>query len=150
MVIASGNRVVRQPVDIVLNSGYLVPLSGGMLPTALSMSQRITLQEDSQASRSERWQVSLLSYRYTLLDPTTEREWLAFHWHPGREGAEHPHVHPGSAILSRQELAGRHIPTGRITLSDVLSFAIVELGVQPERTDWRRVLAEVATELADR
>ncbi|HLZ73213.1 MAG TPA: hypothetical protein VKV26_25185 [Dehalococcoidia bacterium] len=147
-MIASGERASRHSLDIAINRGYPVALTGGVLPTAFRMDLQIALKEDAAASPRERWRVTLLAYRYVLIEPSREREWLAFHWHPRREGADHPHLHPGSAILSRLELAGRHIPTGHITLADVLTFAIAELGVQPERADWQRVLAKAHAALA--
>lgn len=33
-----------------------------------------------------------------------------------------------------------HIPTGRVSLEDVLRLAIAEFGVQGQRADWREVI----------
>jgi hypothetical protein len=37
-------------------------------------------------------------------------------------------------------LSQAHIPTGFVTLSDVVRLLIEELGVEPRRQDWRTVL----------
>ena len=51
------------------------------------------------------------------------------------------HLGPATAIPS-SPAASVHLPTGVISLPDVLRLAITELGVTPQREDWERVLAE--------
>jgi hypothetical protein len=56
------------------------------------------------------------------------REFIAFHWHPGRGRIALPHAH--FKTLSEPLAMGKaHIPI------------IEELGVQPIRQDWERVLS---------
>ena len=40
-------------------------------------------------------------------------------------------------------LSNLHIPTGHVTISDIVSFLIAEVGVEPRRADWMDVLAAV-------
>jgi len=71
---------------------------------------------------------------------------LASHWHPdGRSQVTIPHFHVGGT-LGGIPFAKLYAPTGPITLLDVLRFAIVELGVEPRRGDWREVLDAAAGE----
>lgn len=37
-------------------------------------------------------------------------------------------------------LADMHIPTGFVTLADIVRLLIAEFGVEPRRSDWQRVL----------
>ncbi len=67
---------------------------------------------------------------------------IAFHWHPAeRFEVRHPHLDRG-AKEGREDLHRTHIPTGRVALEDVIRFAIMELGVEPKRADWERVLSD--------
>ena len=78
---------------------------------------------------------------YALYD-VDGREVVAYHWHPeGRSGVTTPHLHLGTgASVGRRDLAGAHLPTGRILLEDVLRLGVAELGVRPLRRDWREIL----------
>ncbi len=40
-------------------------------------------------------------------------------------------------------LSNLHIPTGHVTISDIVRFLIAEVGVEPRRSDWMNVLAAV-------
>lgn len=69
------------------------------------------------------------------------RTMLAYHWHPvGVSPVTWPHLHV-SGSLAGIDLGKAHLPTGVVPLQDVLRFAIVDLGVEPLRDDWRAVLA---------
>lgn len=66
---------------------------------------------------------------------------LAYHWHPvGLSHVTMPHLHLGGRLDSLG-LSKAHLPTGVVSLPDVLRFAVVELGVEPLREDWRAVLS---------
>lgn len=87
------------------------------------------------------WEATLAAYRYDLWD-RDGREILSYHWHPAaRSHVTTPHLHLGMGAASwRPELAKAHLPTGRVTLEDVLLLAIQELDVPPLRGDWRTIL----------
>lgn len=99
--------------------------------------------------RSEGYQVRPTRYRFVVLDGQ-EREIVAYHWHPsGVSTVAYPHLHL-SGRLSPLD-AGRgaepvalgqmHLPTGPVTLADVVRLLITEFGVEPRRDDWDAVLA---------
>jgi hypothetical protein len=76
-------------------------------------------------------------------------EVVLFHWHPGeledRAGLpQRPHIHLGRELLAdRGRLTRRsHLPSGRVSLEDVVEFAITDLGVAPRRDDWANVIDE--------
>ena len=95
------------------------------------------------ADRPGWWQIQLVSYQFAFRDARLG-ELLAYHWHPiGRSHIIHPHVHLGPALaIPTSPAANAHLPTGIITLPDVLRLAITDMGVEPRRDDWERVLAE--------
>ncbi len=90
-----------------------------------------------------------IGYAYRLCEHGG-REILVYHWHPeGVSPITHPHMHlstrirpiPLEPVGSTYSLAAHHIPTGQITLADVVRYLIVEAGVEPRRGDWAEVLA---------
>ncbi len=67
---------------------------------------------------------------------------LAFHWHQmGVSPVTTHHPHRGGTAVG-VDFSKAHIPTGRVTLQDVLRFAIVDLGVAPLRDDWPLLLKD--------
>ncbi len=91
-----------------------------------------------------------MSYEYQVLD-REEREILAFHWHPvGLSDVTDPHLHLTSRLnpidMGRDQdplpLADMHIPTGFITLEDVVRLLITEFDIRPRCTDWDDLLRE--------
>lgn len=78
-------------------------------------------------------------------------ELLAFHRHlPGARGEpRRPHVHVSAAPRPRQAngerglvpLDKRHLPTGPVSLADVVAMLIEEFGAEPLVPDWRERLA---------
>lgn len=98
-------------------------------------------------ARGERgpWKVETAAYSHGLETPEAQ-EIIAYHWHP-EQGSEiiYPHLHLGAGSFAGVDLGileKKHVPTGRISLEDVLRFAIAELGVEPRREDWSEVLDE--------
>ncbi|MBB5785996.1 hypothetical protein [Jiangella mangrovi] len=74
-------------------------------------------------------------------------EVILFHWHPGeaedRAGLpQRPHIHMGTELLAADGRLTRrnHLPSGRVSLEDVVEFAITDLGVTPLRDDWQTVI----------
>ena len=84
-----------------------------------------------------------MAYRYHL-SLRNGPELLPFHWHPEDfNPVKIPHLHLSAGAQVRfLALAGAHIPTGLVTLQDVLQFAIEDLGVVPLRRDWPEVLRQ--------
>jgi hypothetical protein len=94
--------------------------------------------------------VRLVSYEYRLLD-LDQREIIAFHWHPtGLSNVTDPHLHLSSRLnpieMGRNQepldLVDMHIPTGFVTLEDVVRLLISEFGIAPRRDDWGDLLRE--------
>jgi hypothetical protein len=92
----------------------------------------------------------LVSYEYRLLGED-RHEIVAFHWHPvGLSNVTDPHLHLSSRLnpieLGRNRaplsLADMHIPTGFVTLEDVVRILITEFGITPRRDDWDALLRE--------
>jgi hypothetical protein len=89
--------------------------------------------------RGASWTARLAGYAYEIR-AADDRMILAFHWHPtGRSPITWPHLHLGTPIANI-DLSKAHVPTGVVTLQDVVRFAIVDLGVRPLRDDWSEVL----------
>ncbi len=99
----------------------------------------VVIQEPGERT----WTARVSTYRYGLYD-RNGREILSYHWHPdARSHVTTPHLHLGGGVASwRPDLAKAHMPTGRVTLEDVLLLAIEELtlDVAPLRADWRDIL----------
>ena len=105
---------------------------------------------DQHGERHPSQTVRIVSYEYRLLDPD-QREIIAFHWHPtGLSNVTDPHLHLSSQLkpieMGRSQeplaLADMHIPTGFVTLEDVVRLLITEFGISPRRDDWDRLLRD--------
>lgn len=95
-------------------------------------------------------------WEYTILD-SNEHEILAYHWHPdGLSNVRTPHFHVGSAILDTQvhelgrTFSKMHMPTGEITIADVVRALIEEFGVVPIHARWDDVLRECQAVITSR
>lgn len=92
-------------------------------------------------------------YQYRVLD-ISGQELVIYDWHPiGVSPVTTPHLHvpaAASVVLSqragtpradaRTHLGSLHLPTGPISLADVVRMLITEFRVDPIRSDWERVL----------
>lgn len=85
----------------------------------------------------------VVGYQYALCD-AAEKEISAYHWHPsGRSRFTQPHLHLGRAAqIKQRDLASAHLPTGHVSLADVIELAIDGFGVVPRIETWREVIAE--------
>jgi hypothetical protein len=100
----------------------------------LIASMKYRIMEDEQNGP---YRCSTLSYIYDIVrecptDPAGE-ELLAFHWHPDNpQTTDEPHLHlrGGLGRLS-SGFTKLHIPTGRVTLEDMMIFLVSELGAEP-------------------
>jgi hypothetical protein len=101
----------------------------------------IQLEEEVEFAASVGiWSSVRVGYRYQL-QAGDAHEILAFHWHPQGQKSNSPHLHISSGAGSLiPELQRAHIPTGEVSLEDVLAFVIRDFNVRPHRTDYARVL----------
>jgi hypothetical protein len=128
-----------EPHVLVINRAQPMPLEGtGRL--ALTVVHHYRILEDSTTPGS--WLVVTAGYFYTLW-ARDGPEFIAYHWHPDQQSwATFPHLHLEShAQVGHKSLEAAHLPTGLVSLTDVLQLAIRELGVLPLRNDWERELA---------
>jgi hypothetical protein len=124
---------------------------GGGLGLSIKVFQQYRVIEKPAAY--EPWQVSTAAYYYTLLESDTEAEILSYQWHPSvPNSVTFPHLHLGhGAGIGRPEFYGAHLPTGRVTLEDVVRLLIEHFGIPPARDDWEDALAMSRAEFdADR
>lgn len=108
---------------------------------------RIVRYADSP--ESEGYRVISTGYEYTVSN-YQQREILAFHWHPGQRSHEHdPHVHIGSAVIdSASSDIGKvfsrfHIPTGHVSIAQVVRLLLTDFKVVPNRQDWEATFARL-------
>ncbi len=88
------------------------------------------------------WKVRIDAYAYQLLDGK-EMEVVSYHWHPaGRSAVTWPHLLGQASIGHPAILLGAQPPTGRIALEQVIRLAVMDLGLQPRRSNWSEVIRE--------
>ena len=116
-----------------------VPVAaGGHL--RIGIEQRFKVVETREPDRGP-WKVSTLKYEYSICHDDG-REILAYHWHPGEQAHDQPHIHicSGAGTLIPQ-VQSAYLPTGRIAVEAFVLMAIREFGVQHRRgEDYKRVL----------
>jgi hypothetical protein len=83
------------------------------------------------------WRTHTLRYGYSVFgDERGSDEWLAYHFHPST-GVAHPHLHLNAdALWAPKGLRKRHLPTGRVSLEDVVHVLVEDFGVSPRRKGW--------------
>lgn len=105
------------------------------------------------ADHDQRYWVAPMAYWYGILDGE-EREILLFHWHPeGVSDVLTPHLHvpfvssvalgqmSGKGVGGRSVHLGRmHVPTGYVSLEEIVELLIEEFDVEPRRSDWLDVM----------
>ena len=128
-----------RPHSLQLNEGIPVRLAGTSR-LWLSFHQFYVISE-SDLPRAG-WTVVESGYRYRILD-SDRREILTYHWHPGgRSPIIFQHLHIGNgAMAGRQELQTAHLPTGYVSVGDIVGMLIRDFGVSSRRSDWESVLA---------
>jgi hypothetical protein len=106
--------------------------------TQLGLSIKLHYRIERPASTPGRWGVRTVAYVYRLEDAHhPQRQIAGFHWHPHIAGIPFPHVHAMDAPPATQRL---HLPTGYVTLTDVLTFAMRDFAARPIRDDWEDAL----------
>jgi hypothetical protein len=94
-------------------------------------------------------QVDVSGYSVTLADGF-ENELLAYHWHPiGLSHVRTPHLHLGASTVRNDAIPinETHLPTGVVTLPEIVRYLIEEIGVEPNRADWKTILVRVEPDL---
>lgn len=88
-------------------------------------------------------------YIYSIYD-NQHRELLSYHWqaNPSSGTRAYPHLHVGSRVIDTtnpifgKRFSALHIPTGHITVGEVVRFLIEEMQVIPLHRDWLRIITE--------
>jgi hypothetical protein len=126
--------------DIVLAGGMPARI-GRRGSFSIIVRQEYHLIERTDDARDRRWLLQVDTYSYRLLD-ATRQEIVAWHWHPKEPNVvKHPHLHLGPAArIGLDALHRAHLPTGVVTIADIVRCAITEFGVEPRRDDWRAIL----------
>lgn len=138
--VAGGYYASDSPHSVALNRGHAAPLSG-RVPLGLRVTQQYRVVEAMGIRRP--WRTQTAAYSYAI-DDAEGNELLAYHWHPqARSAVTTPHLH----VRVGAEIAGVsihkvHLPTGRISIEQVVLLAIEDLGVQPRKDDWEGVLTQ--------
>jgi hypothetical protein len=135
---------------VAFGTGMSAPLrarSGASSGLRLDLHHSFVIAEAVPPNDSDRNAVTI-SYEYRLLD-SQETELLVYHWHPGviARGPDFPHIHVSASLsaqitatqVQRLPLDKRHVPTGLITLADVVRMLIAEFGVAGRHRDWPRL-----------
>lgn len=155
--VGQGRLVVSNtsfPPDVPLDARLLRPVvirlgdrEGGSL--FLTVNRVFILERAVSRPGDHGFIVSTRMYSYRLLD-RLERELLVYHWQPGPRyaGPDHPHLHVSASLDAatsavdrrRFDLDKLHLPTGQVALAAVVRSLIAELGVEPLRPDWARVV----------
>lgn len=142
---------VETPYAVTLNDSNSVPLKSNP-KIFLVAGQVIRIQEWHADVPNERYKVQTLSYVYgftTRIDGK-EVELLTFQWKRDYDPtSDYPpgHLHIGVGLLSKdspvrhRDFHKAHIPTERLSFEAVVRFAITELGVRSETTNWQAILA---------
>ena len=124
-ILVAGHRFSRpnQPNDIALRSGLPVRLRADT-PLYFRATQSYLIAETTESTQG-RWAVFERGYNYTFEAGEPRRELAAFHWHPEpNQFVRYPHVHLGPAAGERLHgLDKAHIPTGQLTVSDIVHFS---------------------------
>ena len=116
------------------NDANDVRLNGpGRVTLSILQRYRLVNEGDDAPNPRRPWKVHTTGWIYTL--KTKEGSLIVdYHWHPQRTpDVGFPHLHPA------EPLVGRHYPTGRVLIEDVLQLAR-ECGATPKNEEgWIRV-----------
>ncbi len=88
------------------------------------------------------WHVEIVGYLYAI-GYEGQRARLLPLASEGKSPITQPHMHVAAAVQIGDQWLGKvHLPTGVVGLEQVIALAIVELGVEPLRDDWERLIDE--------
>lgn len=133
-----GYYVSDAPHILRLNQGRTVRM-GGTSRIRLAFYQYYRVVE-TEVPRIQ-WMVVEEGYEYRILD-SDGREIIVYHWHPVEHNPiafHHLHIEHGAQV-GREELQTAHLPTGYVSVADILRLLIVDFRVPSRRDDWESVL----------
>lgn len=106
--------------------------------------QAFVIVQEQEKARGP-WRASTRAYTYAVMeDNDTQREIVAYHWHPGEQGFGEPHLHIPDHPNTYMEHA--HIPSGRVSLEAFVWFLIREFKVKAHLSGYRGILEQSETQ----
>lgn len=128
--------------SIVTPDATGLPMSGHE-PLRLRLAERVAIVHGAANSGAD-WGALRTEYIYTIED-ARGAEVVSYHLHRTGPGSRittlHLHIGPAAGEL-RPAIGKAHLPTGEVSLAEVLRFAIRDLAVLPTRDDRETILAE--------
>ena len=119
------------PHVLVLGFGSPVKLktvNGVDIRLTLSMGFKVVAVSDELGQ----WKVHTISYNYQISNGNSEI--LSYHWHPdAHPQIWFPHLH------MKGKHSKTHLPTGRVSIEEVIRLLIAEFGVKA-KGDWEHIL----------
>jgi hypothetical protein len=140
LTIRDGYSPSDRPHPLTFADGSAVRMHGAAR-LSLSVDLRYLLVQDQHARTRGSWTVEIASYMYAIRE-RNRAEIVSWHWHPGiPQIPSHQHLHLGPAAdVGRTEFHRAHLPTGTVSLAQVVRSAIMDFHVEPRRADWRAIL----------
>jgi hypothetical protein len=135
LIVSSGGRHLPNKIHALTLANGLIRLRAAKMPPGLTLGvglQYDIVQTDDPARGP--YKVRTRGYDYAFRD-ADGRTMASYHWHPlGESRYKGPHFHMPT------ELEGVHWPCERTSLESMIRFAIEEIDVQPNRSDWDDLL----------
>lgn len=123
-----------------VNAGPYALMVGGAckLKRNPSLALDIRMQYKIVEASSERgpYKVKITAYMY-IVEDHRGHEVFSYHWQPDSPEVKFPHLHVEHPTFKKA-----HLPTGRISLEEVLKVLITDFGVQPLKPNWEKILTE--------
>ena len=92
------------------------------------------------------WKAHTTEYIYTIYERNQSHEIkpaIAWHYHPSSPVMGDPHIHVyGRGMAFERTLEKLHIPSERVAFEMVVRFLVDDLGVTPNRADWRDLVED--------
>lgn len=79
------------------------------------------------------WKVKTLGYEYAIELTKEKKEVIAFHWNSSVDNGLRAHIHVGLTGKGQSLSNKHHIPSGRVSVENVVKFLIEELRVPPAK-----------------
>lgn len=90
------------------------------------------------------YKIKTAAYYYTISEfrgtgkDKKEKELLLYHWHPADTAdIPYPHLHVMDSKTKKC-----HLPTGRVSLEQVIRLLIKDFKVKPKKENWETILNE--------
>jgi hypothetical protein len=140
------------PIDIGMDEPVPLRVEPRHPQIGITVAQYVRIKATGSPVRQDRFEASDIGYFYALTT-VDGNEILSFHWNSQTidpDQRDFPHLHIGAINLDPGSLIRpgtfhkMHVPTGYITVEDVIRLAITELSVRPLRSDWEQVLERTA------